>query len=70
MTAIRASWLHHFAENCAVLNAFTDYGERESGKNLVGDVPFKLVRAITQDRKNRDHWENTQENMFCMKCAD
>ena len=53
-------------ENCAVLNAFTAYGERESGKNLVGDVPFKLVRAITQDRKNRDHWENTQENMFCM----
>lgn len=53
-------------ENCAVLNAFTAYGELESGKNLVGDIPFKLVRAITQDRKNRDHWENTQENMFCM----
>lgn len=53
-------------ENCAVLDAFTAYGEREKGKILVGDVPFKLVRAITQDRKNRDHWENTQENMFCM----
>ncbi len=53
-------------ENCAVLDAFTAYGEREGGKILVGDVPFKLVRAITQDRKNRDHWENTQENMFCM----
>ncbi len=53
-------------ENCAVLDAFTAYGEHESGKTLVGDVPFKLVRAITQDRKNRDHWENTQENMFCM----
>lgn len=53
-------------ENCAVLDAFTAYGERKDGKNLVGDVPFKLVRAITQDRNNRDHWENTQENMFCM----
>jgi len=53
-------------ENCAVLDAFTAYGEREDGSKLVGDVPFKLVRAITQDRKNRDHWENTQENMFCM----
>ncbi len=53
-------------ENCAVLDAFTAFGERESGKALVGDIPFKLVRAITQDRKNRDHWENTQENMFCM----
>ena len=36
------------------------------GKQLVGDIPFKLVRYITQSRKNRDHWENTQENMFCM----
>jgi alpha-2-macroglobulin len=53
-------------ENCAVLDAFTAYGERSGGDKLVGDVPFKLVRAITQDRKNRDHWENTQENMFCM----
>ncbi len=53
-------------ENCAVLDAFTAYGERDGGKTLVGDVPFKLVRAITQDRKNRDHWENTQENIFCM----
>lgn len=53
-------------ENCAVLNALTAYGEREGGKALVSDVPFKLVRTITQSRKNRDHWENTQENMFCM----
>ena len=52
-------------ENCAVLDAFTTYGETADGSKLVGDVPFKLVRAITQDRKNRDHWENTQENMFC-----
>jgi uncharacterized protein YfaS (alpha-2-macroglobulin family) len=24
------------------------------------------VRYITQSRQNRDHWENTQENMFCL----
>lgn len=53
-------------ENCAVLDAFVAYGERKDGAALVGDVPFKLVRTITQGRKNRDHWENTQENMFCM----
>jgi uncharacterized protein YfaS (alpha-2-macroglobulin family) len=53
-------------ENCAILDAFTAYGERKEGTELVGDVPFKLVRAITQTRKGRDHWENTQENMFCM----
>ena len=52
-------------ENCAVLDAFTTYGERPEGAALVGDIPFKLVRSITQSRKNRDHWENTQENLFC-----
>ena len=52
-------------ENCAVLDAFVAYGARPEGMNLVGDVPFKLVRSITQDRKNRDYWQSTQENLFC-----
>jgi uncharacterized protein YfaS (alpha-2-macroglobulin family) len=51
--------------NCAILSAFLHYGETPAGAALVGDVPFKLVRAITQTRGNRDHWENTQENVFC-----
>lgn len=46
-------------DNCAILSAFMDIGED-------GDKPFKLVRMITQGRGNRDHFENTQENMFCM----
>jgi uncharacterized protein YfaS (alpha-2-macroglobulin family) len=50
----------------AVLSALTAYGRTDQGKQLVGDIPFKLVRFITQSRKHRDHWENTQENMFCM----
>ncbi|MFO1242479.1 MAG: alpha-2-macroglobulin family protein [Rickettsiales bacterium] len=53
-------------DNCAILDAFTQYGETPEDKELVGDVPFKLVRTITQSRGSRDHWENTQENMFCM----
>jgi alpha-2-macroglobulin len=53
-------------DNCAILDAFTVYAGREDGHRLAGDMPFKLVRTITQTRKNRDHWENTQENMFCM----
>ncbi len=53
-------------ENCAILDAFLEYGETKEGEELVGDIPFKLVRTITQTRKDRDHWENTQENMFCM----
>ena len=52
-------------EQCAILDAFVTYGERDSGKTLVGDVPFKIVRTITQSRKNRDYWQNTQENLFC-----
>jgi uncharacterized protein YfaS (alpha-2-macroglobulin family) len=52
-------------ENCAVLDAFVAYGEKPEGLGLVGDVPFKLVRTITQDRKNRDYWQSTQENLFC-----
>jgi uncharacterized protein YfaS (alpha-2-macroglobulin family) len=51
--------------NCAILSALLDYGETPQGAALVGDVPFKLVRTITQTRGSRDHWENTQENVFC-----
>jgi len=50
---------------CAILSSLVQYDESvaESG---VGDLPFKLVRTITQARKDRGHWENTQENMYCM----
>jgi uncharacterized protein YfaS (alpha-2-macroglobulin family) len=51
--------------NCATLSALLHYGETPQGAALVGDVPFKLVRVITQTRGARDHWENTQENVFC-----
>lgn len=53
-------------ENCAILDLFTALGETAYGKTLASDIPFKLVRSITQSRGGRDHWENTQENMFCM----
>jgi uncharacterized protein YfaS (alpha-2-macroglobulin family) len=50
---------------CAILNAFVHFGATAGGRDLVGDVPFKLVRTITQTRGGRDHWENTQENLYC-----
>jgi uncharacterized protein YfaS (alpha-2-macroglobulin family) len=51
--------------NCAVLTALAT-GELDNGLiGTAGDVPFELVRSITQARGSRDHWENTQENMFC-----
>lgn len=46
--------------NCAILSALSQAQENS-------DLPFKLVRSITQSRGNREHWENTQENMFCMQ---
>ena len=57
--------------NCAILSAITNGALRagQVGENVNGaaaDVPFELVRVITQARGSRDHWENTQENMFCM----
>ena len=52
--------------NGAVLSALTAYSRTDSGRQQVGDAPFKIVRYITQSRENRDHWENTQENMFCL----
>jgi hypothetical protein len=54
-------------ENCAILDLFTELGETSGeGKRLAAELPFKLVRSITQTRGGRDHWENTQENLFCM----
>jgi len=52
--------------NATILSAFIQLAKTKEGAKLVGDIPFKLVRSITQIRGNRDHWENTQENVFCM----
>jgi len=52
-------------ENCAVLSALVAVGSVPDGAVVAADAPFKLVRSITQSRGNRDHWENTQETMFC-----
>jgi uncharacterized protein YfaS (alpha-2-macroglobulin family) len=53
-------------DNCSILSAVLKYSETAQGSAAAGDVSFKLMRTITQTRGNRDHWENTQENMFCM----
>ncbi len=50
---------------CSILSAFSSL-EPELREALGGAAP-KLVRTITQTRGNRDHWENTQENLFCTR---
>ncbi len=53
--------------NCAVLSSLLTASQgSEELFTLLADIPFKQVRSITQTRGNRDHWENTQENIFCM----
>lgn len=47
--------------NCALLSALTAAAEGASPQ-----LQLDLARSITQSRGNRDHWENTQENMFCL----
>jgi hypothetical protein len=39
----------------------------QPAKAFSTDTAFKIVRYLTQTRKSRDHWENTQENVFCLQ---
>ncbi len=52
--------------NCGILSAMTSYAENNIGASVEHDIPFKLMRHIVQKRGNREHWKNTQENIFCM----
>lgn len=52
--------------NCAILSALLAYEDANKGRVPASDIPYKLTQAITQARQQRDYWENTQENMFCM----
>ena len=52
--------------NAAALSAIIAYGNTTAGKKLTSDIPFKMVRYISQTRKQSGRWENTQENVFCM----
>ncbi|MEY3219962.1 MAG: hypothetical protein RIT27_1319 [Pseudomonadota bacterium] len=51
-------------DNCAVLSALVHLEEK--GNKTATGLPVKLARFIIESRKSRTHWENTQENMFCM----
>jgi alpha-2-macroglobulin len=51
-------------DNCAILSALVHLEEK--GNKMATGLPIKLARQIIESRKSRTHWENTQENMFCM----
>ncbi len=51
---------------CAILSAFVK--REQAGVPAPGTEGYatKLVRAISARRKQKSHWQNTQENLFCM----
>lgn len=54
--------------NCVILSSLSRYvRSKQPDAAVISDVPFKLTRSITATRGGRDHWENTQENLFCMQ---
>ena len=52
--------------NCSILSTLLRAEEKATKVSAISDIPFRLVRSISQSRGNRDHWENTQENVFCV----
>jgi hypothetical protein len=52
--------------NCAVLSSLMQVAGTPGGPELLQDIPTKLARTIKTMRGNRDHFENTQENLFCV----
>jgi uncharacterized protein YfaS (alpha-2-macroglobulin family) len=52
--------------NCAALAALAALPDQSLLSGGMSELPMKLVRAITQARGGRDHWENTQENVYCL----
>ena len=53
---------------CAVLDTFIEVAQSKDTQlaNQARPLVPKLVRSITLERKRSDHWENTQENLFCV----
>lgn len=52
--------------NCAALSALMAVQARREDAALT-ELPTRLVRAITQARGPRVHWQNTQENLYCSR---
>lgn len=53
--------------NCSILSALLQAKRVGGYEKKIGDIPPKLMRTITQQRGASKHWENTQDNLFCMQ---
>lgn len=57
--------------NCTALLALVASDDPlVDGNPALRELPAKLVRSISQARGGRDHWENTQENVFCASAME
>lgn len=54
-------------DTCAVLESFLDYVKKHPDTKLIGDKPAKFVKTVSEARKSKPHWENTQENLHCTR---
>lgn len=54
-------------DTCAVLETFVEYAKKPGGEKIVGDKVFKMVKTVSEARKGKTHWENTQENLQCAR---
>lgn len=55
-------------DNAALLSALlVQEGAPGGGTSTLQDIPLRLMRAITQARKGRDHWASTQDNVFAVR---
>jgi uncharacterized protein YfaS (alpha-2-macroglobulin family)/uncharacterized protein YecT (DUF1311 family) len=51
--------------NCAVLSSLLLLSDSKKGAEQLQDLPYRLARTIRTMRGQKDHFENTQENLFC-----
>jgi hypothetical protein len=51
--------------NCAALATLSRMAADPARAATLTPLAAKLAHAITQSRARRDHWDNTQENVFC-----
>ncbi|MGA2227115.1 MAG: large extracellular alpha-helical protein, partial [Syntrophobacteraceae bacterium] len=55
-------------DNAAILMAFLSCRAENTSDDL-GDIPLRLMAAISSSRRGLDHWASTQENLFAAMAA-
>lgn len=51
---------------CEVLSALVAAERSAPGQHALDEIPYRMMRFITQGRDGKDHWLNTQENAYCL----